>query len=40
MKRIIEGRAHVYGNNLDTDQIYPGQYLELVAAEDIARTGT
>ncbi|MBC7358348.1 MAG: 3-isopropylmalate dehydratase small subunit [Desulfacinum sp.] len=37
MKKILEGRAHVFGNNLDTDQIYPGQYLELVTAEEIGR---
>ena len=35
MKKVIKGRAHVFGANLDTDQIYPGQYLELVKAEDI-----
>ncbi len=37
MKKVIKGRAHVFGANLDTDQIYPGQYLELVEAEDIGR---
>jgi 3-isopropylmalate/(R)-2-methylmalate dehydratase small subunit len=37
MKKVIEGNAHVFGDNLDTDQIYPGQYLELVEAEDIGR---
>lgn len=35
MKTIVEGSAHVFGDNLDTDQIYPGQYLELVKIEDI-----
>jgi 3-isopropylmalate/(R)-2-methylmalate dehydratase small subunit len=35
MKKVIKGRAYVFGNNLDTDQIYPGQYLELVEAGDI-----
>jgi len=35
MKTIVEGHAHVFGDNLDTDQIYPGQYLELVEIEDI-----
>ncbi len=37
MKKVIKGRAHVFGANLDTDQIYPGQYLELVEAEEIGR---
>jgi 3-isopropylmalate/(R)-2-methylmalate dehydratase small subunit len=37
MKKVIKGRAYVFGNNLDTDQIYPGQYLELVETEDIGR---
>lgn len=35
MKKVIKGKAYVFGNNLDTDQIYPGQYLELVEAGDI-----
>ena len=35
MKSTIEGIAHVFGDNLDTDQIYPGQYLELANEEDI-----
>lgn len=37
MKKVIKGKAFVFGNNLDTDQIYPGQYLELVEAGDIGR---
>ena len=36
MKSIIKGNAFVFGNNIDTDQIYPGRYLELVAPQDIA----
>jgi 3-isopropylmalate/(R)-2-methylmalate dehydratase small subunit len=32
----IKGKAFVYGDNIDTDQIYPGRYLELVAPSDIA----
>ena len=35
MKNIIRGRAYLFGDNLDTDQIYPGQYLELVGIEEI-----
>lgn len=37
MKKVITGRAHVFGDNLDTDQIYPGQYLELVEAGQIGQ---
>ena len=35
MKTTIEGNAFTFGKNLDTDQIYPGQYLELARVEDI-----
>ena len=35
MKTILEGSAFTFGKNLDTDQIYPGQYLELAQVEDI-----
>lgn len=34
---IIKGKAFVYGANIDTDQIYPGRFLDLVAPEDIAK---
>lgn len=37
MHKILSGKAFVYGNNIDTDQIYPGRYLELVKSEDIAK---
>ena len=37
MKKVIAGRAYLFGDNLDTDQIYPGQYLELVDARDIGQ---
>lgn len=33
----IQGRAFVFGPNIDTDQIYPGRYLELVEPADLAR---
>ena len=37
MEKIIRGRAYRFGNNIDTDQIYPGRYLELTDAEDLAK---
>lgn len=37
MKDVIRGKAIVVGKNIDTDQIYPGRYLELVDPEDIAK---
>jgi 3-isopropylmalate/(R)-2-methylmalate dehydratase small subunit len=37
MKETVKGRAFVFGHNLDTDQIYPGRYLELTDAEDVGR---
>ncbi|MBU2644380.1 3-isopropylmalate dehydratase small subunit [bacterium] len=37
MKSSVQGAAHVFGDNLDTDQIYPGKYLELAREEDIKR---
>ena len=35
MTTSLEGNAFTFGKNLDTDQIYPGQYLELAQVEDI-----
>ena len=35
MKTTLEGIAFTFGKNLDTDQIYPGQYLELARVEEI-----
>ena len=34
---LITGNAFVFGANVDTDQIYPGRYLELTDAEDLAK---
>ena len=34
---IIKGSAFVYGANISTDQIYPGQYLELTDYEDVGK---
>lgn len=35
MKQIYEGKVIVVGNNIDTDQIYPGAYLELTDPKEI-----
>lgn len=35
MENIIKGKSHVLGPNIDTDQIYPGRYLELVDPDEI-----
>jgi 3-isopropylmalate/(R)-2-methylmalate dehydratase small subunit len=36
MYGIIKGTAFVYGANIDTDQIYPGGYLDLTDPERVA----
>jgi 3-isopropylmalate/(R)-2-methylmalate dehydratase small subunit len=36
MNGIIKGTAFVYGANIDTDQIYPGGYLDLTDPELVA----
>ena len=37
MEKVITGKTHIFGNNIDTDQIYPGRFLELVEPKEIAR---
>ena len=37
MKIIAKGRAFVFGANIDTDQIYPGRYLELTDPEEVGK---
>jgi 3-isopropylmalate/(R)-2-methylmalate dehydratase small subunit len=37
MDKIIESKAVLLGNNIDTDQIYPGRFLALVEPEEIGR---
>jgi 3-isopropylmalate/(R)-2-methylmalate dehydratase small subunit len=37
MNGVITGRAFVYGTNIDTDQIYPGGYLDLTDPELVAQ---
>lgn len=36
MNSVISGHCRVFGNNIDTDQIYPGRYLELTDHGQIA----
>ncbi|HZK70245.1 MAG TPA: 3-isopropylmalate dehydratase small subunit [Clostridia bacterium] len=35
--KLILGKAFKYGNNIDTDQIYPGRYLDMVDVKEIAK---
>ena len=35
MKTQISGKAFVFGDNLDTDQIYPGRYLAITDLDEI-----
>ncbi len=37
MQKVIEGKAFVFGANIDTDQIYPGRYLELTDVDEVAK---
>ncbi|TCL35473.1 3-isopropylmalate/(R)-2-methylmalate dehydratase small subunit [Anaerospora hongkongensis] len=37
MEKIARGKAFVFGANIDTDQIYPGRFVELTDIEDVAK---
>jgi 3-isopropylmalate/(R)-2-methylmalate dehydratase small subunit len=37
MEKIIKGKTFIFGANIDTDQIYPGRYLELTDPEDVGK---
>ncbi len=37
MKRIIQGKVYIFGENIDTDRIYPGKYLELTEYAEISK---
>lgn len=37
MEKVMKGKAWKFGNNIDTDQIYPGIYMELTEMEDIKK---
>lgn len=37
MNTVILAKAHVFGKNIDTDQILPGRFLELTDPQEIAQ---
>ena len=37
MEKIIKGKAFIFGANIDTDQIYPGRYLELTDPKKVGK---
>lgn len=37
MKTLVEGKAFVFGKNIDTDQIYPGIFVQYTEIEDIKK---
>ena len=37
MEKIVTGKAHVFGDNIDTDQIYPGRFVEFTDPQEIKK---
>ena len=37
MEKMVNGKAFVFGKNVDTDQIYPGRFVEYTDVEDVAK---
>jgi 3-isopropylmalate/(R)-2-methylmalate dehydratase small subunit len=37
MEKIVKGKAFIFGANVDTDQIYPGRYLELTDPKEVGK---
>jgi 3-isopropylmalate/(R)-2-methylmalate dehydratase small subunit len=37
MEKLLSGNAFVFGKNVDTDQIYPGRFVEFTDVEDVAK---
>jgi 3-isopropylmalate/(R)-2-methylmalate dehydratase small subunit len=37
LEQIIRGKVFPFGKNIDTDQIYPGRFVELTDTADVAR---
>lgn len=37
MKKLINGKLFLFGNNVDTDQIYPGRFVQYTDVEDVKK---
>ena len=37
MQKVLKGKAFVYGANIDTDQIYPGRFLDQTEPDQIGK---
>ena len=37
VQKILKGKAFVYGPNIDTDQIYPGRFLDLTDPDQVGK---
>jgi len=37
MQKLLSGNAFVFGKNVDTDQIYPGRFVEFTDVADVAK---
>lgn len=37
MEKTLKGKAFVFGTNIDTDQIYPGRFLDITDPEDVGK---
>ena len=37
MQKVLKGKAFVYGPNIDTDQIYPGRFLDLTDEDQVGK---
>ena len=37
MQKVLKGKAFAYGANIDTDQIYPGRFLDLTDPDQVGK---
>jgi len=37
VQKVLKGKAFVYGPNIDTDQIYPGRFLDLTDPDQVGK---
>jgi len=37
VEKVLKGKAFVYGPNIDTDQIYPGRFLDLTDPDQVGK---